>query len=137
MHRYYGSLEGFLKDVALRIKLLIALEFLLRLASAFLIILLGSLFVQGVKEVFPFLPFVYYVLGLIALGLVFLLGLWRTASRLSMQRVARGIEEKFPRLKDDVTNALQLFHQIKRPSRSDQISEGLVTAHLRKTAEGI
>jgi hypothetical protein len=137
LHRYYSSLERFLKDVALRIKLLIALEFLLRLASVFLIILLGSLFVQGVKEVFPLLPFVYYILGLITLGLVFLLGLWRTASRLSMHRVARGIEEKFPRLKDDVTNALQLFHQITRPSASDQTSEGLLTAHLRKTVDGI
>jgi hypothetical protein len=54
-----------------------------------------------------------------------------------MQRVARGLEETFPHLRDDVTNALLLFHQIKQSSEPDRISEGLVTAHLRKTAEVI
>jgi hypothetical protein len=134
---YYLRLKRVLKGIALRVKLFIALEFLLRLTSVFLIILLGTLFVQEATEIFPYLPFVYYLLASISLVLVFLLGLWRIASGLSMHRVARGLEEKFPRLKDDVTNSLLLFHQINRPSESDQISEGLVTAHLRKTTDGV
>lgn len=137
LDRYYDRLERTLKGIALRLKLLIALEFLLRLASVFLIILLGSLFLQKAMKVFHYLPFVYYLLALMSLVVVFLLGLWSTASRLPMQRVARGLEEKFPRLKDDVTNSLLLFYQINRPSESYEISEGLVTAHLRKTADEV
>jgi hypothetical protein len=134
---HYGRLESVLKGIALRLKLLIALESLLRLASVFLIILLGSLIVQEAMKAFPYLPFVYYLLALFTLVLVFLMGLWRTTSRQSIARIARGLEEKFPRLKDDVTNALLLHHKINRPYGSDQISEGLVTAHLQKTADEV
>lgn len=135
--RYYGRIERVLKGIASRLKLLIALEFLLRLASVFLIILLGSLFVQETERIFPYLPFVYYLLALSFLFVVFSLGLWKNAAKLSMQHIARGLEEKFPRLKDNVINAILLFHQINKSSRPDAISKGLVTAHLRKTAEEI
>jgi hypothetical protein len=137
LHRYYGRLESVLRGIALRFKLLIALEFLLRLASLFMIVLLGSLFLQGSKDALSYLAFVYCLLALISLGLVFLLGLWKTTSRLSMQRVARGIEDKFPQLKDDLTNAVLLYHQINRSSGSDQISDELVTAQLQKTADAV
>ena len=141
LHRYYGRLEGVLKGTALRLKLLITLEFLLQLASVFLLILLGSLFDQATKEVFPYLPFAYYLLALTCLLLMILLGLWRTAPRLSIQRVARGLEEKFPHLRDDVTNSLLLFHQIngrtEATSGSEKTSEQLITAHVRKTADEV
>lgn len=135
LHRYYGRLESVIRKTALRLKLLIALESLLRLASLFLIVLLGSLFVQGTKVMSSYLPFVYCLLALISLTLVFLLGLWRIASRLSTQRVARGFEEKFPWLRDDVTNSVLLYHQINSSSISGHISGELVKAQLRKTAD--
>ena len=50
-----------------------------------------------------------------------------------MERVARGLEEKFPQLKDDVTNSLLLFREGKRDVEADRTSEGLIAAQLRKT----
>jgi hypothetical protein len=134
---YYRRLRRTLKGIAFRLRLLIALESLFRLASLLLIILLGTLFVQGVMKVLPYFPFAYGLLALASLAAVFLLGLRRTVTRLPMELIARGLEEKFPGLKDDVTNSLSLFQRMNKPSRSDQISEGLVRAHLRKTAAGI
>ncbi|MFH1489800.1 MAG: DUF4175 family protein [Pseudomonadota bacterium] len=137
LDRYYGRIERVLKGIALRLKLLIALEFLLRLVSVFLIILLGSLFLPQTEGSFPYLPFVYYLLALIFLVVFFSMGLWKSAARLSMQHIARGLEEKFPRLKDHVINAVLLFHQINKPSGHEGISKGLVFAHLRKTADEV
>ncbi|UCG08646.1 MAG: hypothetical protein JSV83_08355, partial [Desulfobacterales bacterium] len=134
---YYGRLERVLKGIALRLKLLIALEHLLRLASVFFIFILGSLFFQEVGEVFAYLPFVYYLLALSSMVAVLVLAVWRMASRLPMQHVARALEQKLPRLKDDVTNSLFLFDQINNPARADPTSASLVAAHLRKTADEI
>jgi hypothetical protein len=134
---YYGRLERVLKGIYLRLKLLIALEHLLRLASVFFIFILGSLFFQEAGEVFAYLPFVYYLLALVSLVTVFLVAVWRMASRSPLQRVARSLEQKFPRLKDDVTNSLFLFDQIKNSAKADPTSSALVTAHLRKTADEI
>jgi hypothetical protein len=44
--QHYGRLERVLKGIVLRLKLLTALEHLLRLASVFFIFILGSLFFQ-------------------------------------------------------------------------------------------
>jgi len=135
--RYHGRLERILKDIALRLKLILTLEFFLRLAAVFIIILLGSLFVEELKGLFPYLPFAYSLLSLAILGWVLLQGLRRAAARLTLQRVARGLEEKIPRLKDDVTNSLLLFYQIRKKAVTDNMSEELVTAHLGKTVAAV
>jgi hypothetical protein len=130
---YFGRLERFLKVILFRLKLLLALGFLLRLASVFLIVLLGSLLAQETQAIFAYLPFAYYLLALVSLVCVFGLGLWKIASRISLQKVARGLEEKLPRLKDNVTNALLLYRQFKTSGESDPTSSKLIAAHLRKT----
>jgi hypothetical protein len=134
---YYGRLESVLKGIALRLKLLIALEHLLRLASVFFIFTLGSLLFQVVGEVFAYLPFVYYLMALVCLVSIVLLAIWKLASRLPMQHVARALEQKLPRLKDDVTNSLFLFDQINNLARADPTSSALIKAHMRKTADNI
>jgi hypothetical protein len=136
LQHYYGRLERVLKGIALRLKLLIALVHFLRLASVFLIFILGSLFLQEAGEIFAYLPFAYYLLALISLVAVFLLTVWRMTSRLHMQQVAKALEQKLPQLKDDVTS-LFLFDQISNPARAGPTSASLVSAHLRKTADEI
>jgi len=125
MLRYQGRLERILKDIALRLKLILTLEFFLRLAAVFMITLLGNLFVQEVKGLLPYLPFVYSLVSLAVLGWVLLQGLWQAAFKLPLEKVARGLEDKNPRLRDDVTNALLLFHQV-RENTLAQISNGVV-----------
>ena len=134
---YYDRLERVLKGIALRLKLLIALEHLLGLATVFFIFILGSLFFQVGGEVFAYLPFVYYLLALGCLAAVLSFAVWRMVSRLPLQHVARALEQKLPRLKDDVTNSLFLFDQINSLARAVPMSAALVTAHLRKTADEI
>jgi hypothetical protein len=51
-----------------------------------------------------------------------------------MEQVAKGLEKKFPHLKDDITNSLLLFDQIKKGPGSGQISEGLIIAQIGRTA---
>src|SRR4030042_1081937 len=137
LHRDYGLLARFLRGISLRIQLRTTLEFLFLLASGFILVLLGSLFVLELRERFPYLPFIYSLASIAFLFFLLLLGLWRFFSRPSVVRVARGLEEKFPQLKDDVTNSILLFNEINRGSGFGPISEGLITAQLRKTVREV
>ena len=134
-HREDSRLAGFLRSILLRFQLLVALQFLLLLSSLLFLILLGSLFVSEMKGVFPYLPIFYSAIAAFSLGSLLLLGAWRILSRPSLKRVARALEEKFPQLKDDVTNSLLLFDQLKNDRGSNPVSKGLMTAHLKKTVE--
>ncbi len=130
----YGRLAGFLRGISHRFQLLAALEFLLLLPSGFLLVLLGSSFILDFKKMLPFLPFIYALVSIVFLFFLVLLAIWRIASRPSMGRIARAVEEMFPSLRDDVTNSLLLFGQVEKNPRSGQISEGLILAQIRKTA---
>jgi len=132
----FDRLAAFLRGIALRLQLLSALEFLLLLTSAFILILLGSLFTPELGKVFAYLPFIYSLVSIISILSIIILGIRRVISRPSMERVAKGLEEKFPHLRDDVTNSLLLFRQIQGPDFS-QISEGLVSAQIRRTASDV
>ena len=136
LHREYDRLAAFLRGLSLRLQLLSALEFLLLLTSAFILVLLGSLIALELEGIFAYLPFIYCLLAIIALFCILLLGLRRVAVRPSTERVAKGLEEKFPKLRDDVTNSLLLFHQIQSSDLS-QISEALVAAQIRRTASEV
>ena len=136
-NRYYAHIENILRGIALRLKLVFAFEFLLRLALLFLVVLIGSLFVWKIEKIFPYLPFIYHLSALIVLFLVFGWGLKTILSRISMQRVTRGLEERFPRLRDHVINAYLLFHQTQTVSESDSTSKELIAAHLHKTAQEV
>ena len=134
LHRDYGLLSRFLRSIALRLQLRATLEILLLLCSGVILILLGSLFTFELREALPYLPFVYSLLAIAALSFLLLLGFRRVFSKPSREHVARTLEEKFPRLMDDVTNSLLLFDEIKEGSGLARVSEGLISAQLKKTA---
>src|SRR3972149_5392750 len=125
LHREYSRLAGFLRSISLRLQLLVTLQFLLLLPSLILLILLGSLFVLEMKGVFPYLPIFYSAIATFSLGILFFVGVWRILSRPSVKRVARGLEEKFPQLKDDVTNSLLLYDQLNNGGGSHPVSTGV------------
>jgi hypothetical protein len=102
-----------------------------------ILILLGTLFIFRLKEVFPYLPFIYFLVTILSLSFLFLLGLWRIFSRPSMVQIARRVEERFPQLRDDVINSLLLYDEMERDQRLGQISEGLIKAQLKKTREEV
>ena len=137
LNRDYGLLLSFLKSVSLRLRLSVTLEILLLFSCGFILILLGTLFTLKLRETFPYLPFFYGLMAIVFLCSLIFLGLWRMAFRPSLERVARGLEEKFPHLSDDVTNSLLLFDQIRRGKGTEHLSEGLIAAQIRRTANQV
>jgi hypothetical protein len=123
--------------LSFRHQYLALIEFLILLASAIVLILLGSLFVLRLKQTLPYLPLVYSLISVLFFVAVFWLGTRRIFPRPSIEQVARGLETKFPRLKDDVTNSVLLFRQIKEGLSIGQVSKGLVFAQLRRTVEKV
>jgi len=134
LHRDYSLLSRFLRSIALRLQFRATLELLLLLCSGIILILLGSLSAFELRESFPYLPFIYSLLAILALSFLLLLGFRRVFSKPSREHVARALEERFPRLRDDVTNSLLLFDEIKESSGPGRVSEGLISAQLKKTA---
>ncbi|MBM4347895.1 MAG: hypothetical protein FJ107_07155, partial [Deltaproteobacteria bacterium] len=59
LHRDYGLLTGFLRSISIRLQLRTTLEFLLLLSSGLILVLLGTLFIFKLKEIFPYFPFIY------------------------------------------------------------------------------
>lgn len=137
LHHDYGLLTGFLRSISFRLRLRIALEFLLLLSSGLILVLLGTLFLPRLKEIFPYFPFIYILISLLSLLSLLFLGLWRVLSWPSMVQVARRLEDRFPWLRDDVTNSLLLYDEVKRGLRPGQISEELIRAQLKKTREEV
>jgi len=135
--QHYDRLSGFLRVVAFRLQVLFALEFLLLFAAALLLALLGAFFPLVLGEAFWYIA-LFYSLGAGSF-LVFLLarGLRKTLLRPPLSRVAKELEAKFPHLRDDVTNSLLLFPQLKEVEGPGRISSGLITAQIKKTAEKV
>ncbi len=137
VHQHYDRLSGFLGTVALRLRLLFALDFFLLFAAAFMLALLGCFFPLYLGEAFWYVS-VLYSLGVLAfLGLLLVTGFRKTFLRPSLSRLAKELEAKFPQLRDDVTNSLLLFPQLKEVAGPGRISSGLINAQIKKTAEKV
>ncbi|MBM4338220.1 MAG: DUF4175 domain-containing protein [Deltaproteobacteria bacterium] len=137
LHRDYGLLTGFLRRISLRLQLRVTLEFLFLLSSGLILVLLGTLFIFKLKEIFPYFPFIYVLATLFSLLVLLSLGLWRIFTKPSMAQVARRLEDQFPQLRDDVINSLLLYDEMERGRAPGQISEGLIKAQLKKTREEV
>jgi hypothetical protein len=131
----YGRVVRFLKRLTLRLRLFNAIELLLLLASQVIVVLLGTLFVDALKKTFPYLPFIYHITAASSFLLLLLLATWRLSSRTPIDRMAKSAEERVPRLGDDVTNSLLLVKEMEPGSGAEPVSQRLVAAHLRRTAE--
>jgi len=133
----YDRLCRFLRVLALRLQVLFVLEFLLLFLAAFLLALLGSFFPLALGEAFWYVAFAYSLGSLAILAFLLVRGFRKTFLRPPPSRVAKELEAKFPHLRDDVTNSLLLFPQLKPESGPGQMSSGLIAAQIRKTAEKI
>lgn len=132
----YERLAGFLKGLSLRFRFLTTLEAVLQLAAGIILVILGSYFALELQERVPYLAFFYALAGLVFVGYLIFCGLKRVLFHPGLKRIARGLEEKYPQLRDDVTNSLSLFEEMKKNGKG-QVSEGLVAAQISKTAEEV
>ncbi len=129
----YQELSSFLKRFIRRFKFLQGIEGLCLTAICALLLFALGPGVQQIKNFFPYAPLAYSVLS--ATVLLILLGrtVLRFLRRLSQERAAVYIEQKQPKLRNNLINSLQLYPQIAQAKESPGFSASMVLALLRTT----
>src|SRR4030095_6345406 len=97
------------------------------------VLLLGA----GVQHIVPLAPLVAPLYSLLALGILVYLGLYVVLPALrpvSLRQALTSIEETYPDLHDDLTNAVQLNPEVLEQSNPHGIALDLVQALHRRTA---
>ena len=129
----YQELSSFLKRFIRRFKFLQGLEGLCLTAICALLLFALGPGIHQIKDFFPYAPLAYSVLS--AAVLLILLGwtVFRLLRRLSQQRAAVYIEQKQPKLRNNLINSLQLYPQVAEAKDSPGFSTSMVLALLRTT----
>ncbi len=131
-HNHYQRIKTFIQRVTLRIRLLTFLErFALLIAGMSLLLLLG-LGIAPLQSFWGYAPLLYTLLGG---GMVVALVVFTFSPfflRYSPDRVALLIEEKYPWLRNNMINSLQLYPLLHSPAddpwrRSKELVRGLIT----------
>jgi hypothetical protein len=135
--RDYDRLLKFLRRLSFRLRLLDFVDLILLIVSTLLLILLGSLFAFGLKDIFFYLPYAYSAGTFLSMGVLIAIVVWRISRKASFDDVARGLEGKYPTLRDDVTNSIQLFGEAAHSEKGSRLSRGLIAAQLRKTVKEV
>ena len=104
----YQELSSFLRRFVRRVKLLQGLEGLSLTAICALILFALGVGVFELKDLFPYAPLIYSVVSGAVLITVVAWSLVRFLRRLSQERAALYIEQKQPRLRNNLINSLQL-----------------------------
>src|SRR5216684_1278775 len=133
----FQELSSFLKRFIRRLKFLQGVEGLCLTAICALLLFALGPGVQQIKNIFPYAPLAYSVLT----GAVLLISVgWtviRFFRRLSQERAALYIEQKQPKLRNNLINSLQLYPQVVHAENSQGFSAGMVLALLRATRKQI
>src|SRR5262244_3158654 len=133
----YQELSSFLKRFIRRFKLLQGIEGLcLTAICAVLLFALGP-GIEQIKSFVPYAPLAYSIVT--AAVLLFVVG-WtvvRLCRRFSQERAALYIEQKQPKLRNNLINSLQLYPQVAEAKGSPGFSASMVLALLRSTRKQI
>jgi hypothetical protein len=129
----YQELSSFLRRFIRRLKLLQGLEGLCLTAICALLLFALGPGVSELKNFFPYAPLVYSLLTAAVLITVIGRSLLRFARRLSQERAALYIEQKQPKLRNNLINSLQLYPQVSATQDSPGFSASMVMALLRAT----
>src|SRR6266571_8637908 len=100
------------------------------------VLLLGA----GVQHIVPLVPLVAPLYSLLALGLLVYLGLyvvWPALRPVSLRQALTSIEETYPDLRDDLTNAIQLNPEVLERSNPQGVALDLVQALHHRTARQV
>jgi soluble cytochrome b562 len=129
----YQELSSFLKRFIRRLKLLQGLEGLCLTAICALLLLALGPGVFELKKLFPYAPLVYSIVTGVVLAVVIGWSLFRFLRRLSQERAALYIEQKQPKLRNNLINSLQLYPQVSEAKNTPGFSASMVMALLRTT----
>jgi hypothetical protein len=129
----YQELSSFLRRFVRRVKLLQLLEGL-SLTAICAVILFGlGPGVFEIKTLFPYAPLLYSVLSGLVLAAAIAWSLWRLLRRISQERAALYIEQRQPKLRNNLINSLQLYPQVSAAGADPGFSTTMVMALLRAT----
>jgi soluble cytochrome b562 len=129
----YQELSSFLKRFIRRCKFLQGIEGLCLTAICALLLFALGPGVQEIKSFFPYAPLAYSILAAALMLLVVGWALLRFMRRLSPERAALFIEQKQPKLRNNLINSLQLYPQVAEAKDSTGFSASMVLALLRAT----
>src|SRR5215468_8531238 len=133
----FQELSSFLKRFIRRFRFLQGIEGLCLTAICALLLFALGPGVQQIKSIFPYAPLVYSVIT----GAVLLVAIGWTAirffRRLTQERAALYIEQKQPKLRNNLINSLQLYPQVAEAKGSSGFSASMVLALLRSTRKQI
>ena len=133
----FQELASFLKRFGWRWRLLRGIEGLCLTAICALLLFALGPGVQQIRGFFPYAPIVYSVLTATVLLGVFGWTMLRFARRLSQERAALYIEQKQPKLRNNLINSLQLYPRIATAKDAADFSASMVLALLRATRKQI
>ena len=129
----YQELSSFLKRFIRRFKFFQGIEGICLTAICALLLFALGPGVQQIKSFVPYAPLVYSLMtGAVLLLLVGWTAL-RLCRRLSQERAALYIEQKLPKLRNNLINSLQLYPQVAAAKEAPGFSTTMVLALLRTT----
>jgi hypothetical protein len=129
----YQELSSFLKRFIRRFKLFQGIEGICLTAICALLLFALGPGIHQIKTFFPYAPLTYSIVS--AAVLLFLIG-WtvvRLCRRLSRERAALYIEQKQPKLRNNLINSLQLYPEVAAAREAPGFSTSMVLALLRTT----
>ena len=133
----YQELASFLRRFARRLKLLRGVEGLCLSAICALLLFAAGPAVIYLKNLLPYAPLAYSAItGLVLLAVVGWT-IYRFLGRMSQERAALYIEQKQPKLRNNLINSLQLYPQIVEAKNAPGFSTTMVLALLRTTKKQI
>src|SRR3970282_1092204 len=127
----FQELAAFLRRFIRRFHFLQGIEGLCLTATCAVILFALGPGVQQIIGFFPYAPVAYSVLTATVLLVVISWTIVRFVRRLSQERAALYIEQKQPKLRNNLINSLQLYPQVSAAKDSPGFSASMVMALLR------
>ena len=133
----YQYLSAFLRRFTRRFKLLRAIEGVCLTAICALLLLALGPGIAELKNIFPYAPLAYTILTAIVLLAAVGWTLFHFLRRFSRETAALYIEQKQPRLRNNLINSLQLYPEVVEQRGPSGASASMVLALLRVTRKQI
>ena len=129
----YQELSSFLRRFIRRLKLFQGLEGLCLTAICALLLFALGAGIFELRSFLPYAPLAYAIVTVAVLLGVIGWSLFRFLRRLSQERAALYIEQKQPKLRNNLINSLQLYPQVAEAQKTPGFSASMVMALLRTT----
>jgi hypothetical protein len=129
----YQAVSSFLKRFIRRFKFFQGLEGLFLIAIGALLLFALGPGVKQIQTLFPYAPLVYSIFTVAVLLILIGWTAFRLLSRFSQERAALYIEQKQPKLRNNLINSLQLYPQVAEPKDTLDVSSSMILALLRTT----